>query len=396
MIGCAQKSLPVPPVSNFFLQYCELISSADHLALCRNAQSLGELLATIKTLWNCVQLSDDELLGEIARLNKTPITTGVQLAGKWLAYRYQPKTRLVNWLLPVGHAIEPFHDEYISRCRQLLFNQLIQPCSSLDVIRQQGEGCAAVQPAGFIFHLSRCGSTLVSGCLSELDSTCVFSESPLLTELLLDQNLSVIEQQSLLGIFINLQAAAFPDRPDMIIKWNAWDIFQWKLIRGLYPRVPVIFLVRDPVEILASHQRSAGRHMANDRRLMDYYPVLAAANGSGSVGSLLDQRIHMLKVLLQGMYENFPEAEVRLLDYRQLNAAIMSELIGYFNLGVDDSLLLKIHKRMRFNSKLTGQTFLSDGKKKQNMFTPDEREKIHFHLGEHYQHLLALPGNNYG
>jgi hypothetical protein len=383
-------------MSKYFLHYCELISSAESLELCRGAQSLGELLAKIKKLWNCVQLSDDGLLSEIARLNQTPITSDVRLAGKWLAYRYQPGKRLVNWLVPVGHATEPFHDEYISRCRQLLFNQLIQPCTSLNMVRQQSEGCAAVQPAGFIFHLSRCGSTLVSGCLSELDSTCVFSESPLLTELLLDKHLSAIEQQSLLGIFINLQAAAFPDRPNMIIKWNAWDIFQWELIRGLYPRVPAIFLVRDPVEILASHQHSAGRHMANDRSLMDYYPMLAATNRSDSVGSVLDQRIHMLKVLLQGMYESLPEARVRLLDYRQLNAAIMGDLIGYFNLGVDDSVLLKIHTRMQFNSKLTGQTFLLDGEKKQKMFTSDEREKIHFHLGEHYQHLLALPGNNYG
>ena len=371
MIGCAQKSLPVPPVSKFFLQYCELISSADHLALCRNAQSLGELLATIKTLWNCIQLSDDELLGEIARLNKTPITTAVQLAGKWLAYRYQAKTRLVNWLLPVGHAIEPFHDEYISRCRQLLFNQLIQPCSSLDVVRQQGEGCAVVQPAGFIFHLSRCGSTLVSGCLSELDSTCVFSESPLLTELLLDQNLSAIEQQSLLGIFINLQAAAFPGRPAMIIKWNAWDIFQWTLIRGLYPRVPVIFLVRDPVEILASHQRSAGRHMAGDPGLAGVNPVFSSRNES-----LLVWRSKLVAALLGEMNQFIGDPLVIRVDYSDLDANRIREIGYHFGVFPDDRALQKITWRLQFHSKTPDVAFTNDSHGKQTLFDAEDKSGI--------------------
>nr|WP_324258967.1 hypothetical protein [Cellvibrio fontiphilus] len=81
------------------------------------------------------------------------------------------------------------------------------------------------KPAEFIFHLSHYGSTLLSGCLSELESTCVFSEAPLLTALLLDKNLLLQEQQNLLLAFINLQSAAYPQRPHMVIKWNAWDIF---------------------------------------------------------------------------------------------------------------------------------------------------------------------------
>jgi hypothetical protein len=371
MIGCAQKSLPVPPVSKYFLQYCELISSADHLELCRGAQSLGELLATIKTLWNCIQLSDDELLGEIARLNKTPITTDVRLAGKWLAYRYQPKTRLVNWLLPVGHAIEPFHDEYISRCRQLLFNQLIQPCCSLDVVRQQGEGCAAVQPAGFIFHLSRCGSTLVSGCLSELDSTCVFSESPLLTELLLDKNLSVIEQQCLLGTFINLQAAAFPDRPNMIIKWNAWDIFQWELIRGLYPQVPVIFLVRDPVEILASHQRLAGRHMAGDPGLAGVNPIFSFRKES-----LLAWRSKLVAALLGEMNQFIGDPLVMRVDYSDLDANRIREIGHHFSVFPTDGSLQKITWRLQFHSKTPDVAFTNDSHGKQTLFDAEDKSGI--------------------
>ena len=159
---------------NYFSQYCALLGSQESLAYCQQAESLGDLLARLKQLWGCSQREDGELLGEINRLNQIPVDDSVMLAGNWLPYRYQPKRQQVNWLVPVGHATEPFQDEYLSRCSQQLFNQIIQPRTSLASALQQTKKVADIQPAGFIFHLSRCGSTLISGCLSELDSTCVF------------------------------------------------------------------------------------------------------------------------------------------------------------------------------------------------------------------------------
>lgn len=166
-------------MANYFSHYCQLISSAEQLDYCQQAQSLSELLVRIKTLWSCHQFGDNELLREIFYLNQTSVPATTQLAGKWMPYRYQAKQGLVNWLLPKGYATEPFFDEYISRCRQQLFNQIIQPCTSISVTCDQANYLENSEPSGFIFHLSRCGSTLISGCLSELETTCVFSESPL-------------------------------------------------------------------------------------------------------------------------------------------------------------------------------------------------------------------------
>lgn len=375
-------------MSNYFSQYSALLSSAGQIDYCRQAHSLDELLARIKQLWDCDHLSDDELLGEITRLNQVPINTNtIKLAGHWLPYRYQPKRKQVNWLVPVDHATEPFLDEYISRCRQQLFNQIIQPCSSLEVAQQQTINLADVQPAGFIFHLSRCGSTLVSGCLSELESTCVFSEAPLLTELLLDSDLSLTEQQIYLRAFINLQAAAFPARPSMIIKWNAWDIFQWDLIRGLYPQVPVIFLVRDPVEILASHQRSAGRHMAQDLSLAHLHPVFTVLLAGQDT---LAKRIGVLHGLLQAMGTKSESAAVSVVDYQYLNAQGLVSVLNCFGCTVDQHGFLKIQERMNYHSKSPGQVFVADNVTKQGCFTPEEQERIRTQLAPGYNQLNRL------
>jgi hypothetical protein len=370
-------------MSKYFLSYCNLISSADQLNYCKQANSLEDFLARIKQLWNCNELGNQELLREIALLNQTPIETlAASLVGIWLPYRYQPKRQLINWLIPFGHATEPFQDEYIVRCRQQLINQIIQPCTSSKFALRQAENLVDVKPAGFIFHLSRCGSTLISGCLSEPDSTCVFSESPLLTELLLDNKLSTVQQKKFLCSFINLQAAAFQNRPQLIIKWNAWDIFRFEIIRELYPQVTVIFLVRDPIEILASHQRSAGRHMAGDRSLANLHP---AFNKVSTKQTLLDWQTEMLGTLLGEMNRIRRHDVILRFDYKYIDLAGMNEICRYFNLGTHKE---RFTERLTFHSKTPQVVFANDIQQKQTQFSDVNKAFIQTELSPLYKQFF--------
>ena len=370
-------------MNKYFSSYCNLLGSAEQLDHCNQANGLGDLLARIKRLWSCVDLSDDELLSKIASLNQIPLQSlSVNLAGVWLPYRYQPKRQLINWLIPIGHATEPFQDEYISRCRQHLINQIIQPCTSLEFVLQKTENSIDIEPTGFIFHLSRCGSTLISGCLSELVSTCVFSESPLLTELLLDNNLSLAQQKLLIRAFNNLQAAAFPNRPKLIIKWNAWDIFRWEMIHELYPNVPAILLVRDPVEILASHQRSAGRHMAGDISLADIHPVFARTNVEET---LLARRSRVLGALLNEMKSVKPSSAILRLDYKNLDVMTIGKICQHFGLQADPE---KFTQRLKFHSKTPQVTFSNDVQVKQAIFSHIEKTSIQKSLSPLYEYFL--------
>jgi len=370
------NSLGVIAVSYLFTSYCELISAPAQLARCQEAASVGELLAIIKDLWQQKTLSDDQLLAELAQLNQQIIDSdSIQLAGHWLPYRYHAKTRSIQWCLPAGHATEPFQDETISRYWQtILVNQLIAPKTALSSLTIQAQIVKSITPAGFIFHLSRCGSTLISGCLSELDTTCVFSESPVLTEILLDQALGEAAQQKYLQQLIDLQASVFPERPYVVIKWNAWDIFRWDLIRTIYPQVPVIFLVRNPVEILASHQRSAGRHMSGDPTLACVHLVF---NKNQDVPeSLLAFRIGVLNGLLVEMQLVGVDDSVYRVDYRQLDLDKLSEICTYFRIPFTSKEVSRIKSRLGFHSKSPMLRFNEDGVEKQKLFSPMDVKRI--------------------
>jgi hypothetical protein len=200
-------------------------------------------------------------------------------------------------------------------------------------------------------------------------------------------------QQHYLQRLIDLQASVFPSRPHIVIKWNAWDIFRWNLIRATYPQVPVIFLVRNPVEILASHQRSAGRHMSGDPALTNCHPVFA---GWGSTGELLEKRVQVLHGLLCAMYDFYPGQSGCLIDYHQLDVHTMVKLFQFLGIKLDELGFLKIQARMQFHSKTPGQVFLPDTEKKQCLFASQEQEDIQVHLAPAYNRLLTILDNPIG
>lgn len=375
-------------MSDLFSAYCELISSPAQLARCQEAASVSELLAVIKRLWQQTTLSDDQLIAELVQLNQQIIDSDkIKLAGHWLPYRYHAKSRTIHWCLPAGHATEPFQDETISRYRQtVLLNQFITPKTSLASLDIQAQAVQTITPAGFIFHLSRCGSTLISGCLSELDTSCVFSESPVLTEILLDPTLTETSQKHYLQQLVDLQASVFPTRPDVVIKWNAWDIFRWALIRAIYPRVPVIFLVRNPVEILASHQRSAGRHMSGDSVLAAHYPELAPPVKDENI---LDFRVRVLAALLAAMEKHCHEISVKIVDYVQLDLNKIYALCNYFAVAPSSEARLSVARRMNVNAKSLGQSFSGDSEQKRQQFSASDKTLIESRLLHLYKQMVS-------
>ena len=367
--------------------YYTLLCSAAQLALCRQACSVADLLAALRRLWSADAHSDAELLQAIDALNRedVPDQVAVGMAGLWLPHSYQVRSQRMLWCLPDGAPTEPFHDEYLSRCGQTaVLNQLFRPRTSLQALAACAQRVPRAQPAGFIFHLSRCGSTLLSGCLSELDEAVVFSESPVLTEVLVDPALGLQEKRAHVQCLIDLKASLFPGRR-VVVKWNAWDIFHAQLLHGAYPAVPVVALVRDPVEILASHHAQTGRHMSGDPSLAAVAPVF----GVSAASSVLEHRIHVLEALMEAMSALRAVSGTVYLDYRQLHSDSVRRIAGMFGLHCGVQGQQRIAQRMQRNAKLPGVRFEPDGAKKAAVFDAGQAQTIMQRLSVLHQALIA-------
>lgn len=395
MTGCASKSSWAVryKMQNIFAAYQALVTSPTQLALCRTVHSVPQLLAVLKQLWQRQDLTDEQLLAQLHECNQQLLkVSGDLLAQQWIPYSYHARSRSILWCLPDERATEPFHDQFISRCRQrILLNQLLIPRTPLLASETTSNelGHTAFQPAGFIFHLSRCGSTLVSGSFAELEQVSVLSESQLLTEFLLDPGLSENEQQQCLPNLIRWQGkggneSSKTNQPQVLIKWNAWDILCWPMIRKLYPQIPTVLLIRNPEEILASHHRNSGRHMSGDPALASIHPVFWETKSS-----LLDFRIGVLGALQKAILDVSTEGGVMVMDYRQLKAAGIERISEHFGIALGTEALTRIQQRMQRHSKEPERPFTPDSLQKQQLFNPAEQDRIRPLLIT-FQNLLAL------
>lgn len=373
---------------NLQTAFQELLVSPAKLAQCTQAASVPELFARLKRWWQREHVSDEHLLSELNACNRQPLNLDPwALAAHWLPYRYHAGSRTVFWCLPQGRPAEPFFDQFIERCRQLPVNQFLRPQTTLAQLLAKTDNSRTCAPAGFIFHISRCGSTLVSGCLAELERSHVLSESPLLTEVLLDPGLAAGERRQLLKTLLDLQNPRLPESKAVVIKWNAWDILQWPLIRALYPETPVLLLVRNPVEVLASHQHLVGRHMAGDRSLAALNPAFAGMRANESP---LDFRIRVLHSLLEAMNGVCEQPGVMVADYAQLNPEQIRAIGLHFSIPANNRDYLRVQQRTGFHAKALDREFHPDSRHKQQQFSAQERDKIHRELDPSYRRLLTF------
>ncbi len=168
-----------------------------------------------------------------------------------------------RWLY-VGnkHFNEPFFDETISVCRQLPQNgHLKRSMSSIDVLPALAETNDSIEPTAFIFHVSRCGSTLLSQMLSLQKSNIVLSEVPFFDDLLrygkknncLPQTLPIVK--AAIDLYSTKRNAEYKN---VFIKTDSWHIHFYNELRELYPTTPFFFLYRRPDEVIQSQQKKRG------------------------------------------------------------------------------------------------------------------------------------------
>jgi hypothetical protein len=112
-------------------------------------------------------------------------------------------------------------------------------------------------PAGFIFHVGRCGSTLLANMLSASDEYGLLKEPDPLNDLLVGwlharsdfaRGLAEEWTRSLVCYLID----KLQNRRYRLIKTAAWNVMAAEALFRLFPETPAIFVVRPPLETVAS------------------------------------------------------------------------------------------------------------------------------------------------
>jgi hypothetical protein len=142
------------------------------------------------------------------------------------------------------------------------FNAAFARRTPIAALEERHRSAPGLTPAGFIFHMSRCGSTLISQTLGALSSTIVLSEpQPLDAILRLRAATPTVSEETLVG-WLRAMISALGQPRDaeqrFFVKFNAWHVRELPLIARAFPGVPWIFIFREPRDVVRSQQRSPG------------------------------------------------------------------------------------------------------------------------------------------
>jgi hypothetical protein len=295
---------------------------------------------------------------------------------------------MLDWCRLNWHAItEAFFDDAVGREMTNPFNTTFRIQTPVEILFEL-QASDPPPPSGFVFHMSRCGSSLVAKMLQMPPRYRMLAEPSVVSMFLRATADLPLEQRAAL---LRGLACAFgrpdPDgqQPAYFLKLDAWDIFSMPLFRQAFPDTPWIFVYRDPVEVLVSQMR-----LASPGALVRLNLLWQLAINPAEAMAMPDEEFTALLVgkCCQTALENLDE-QGHLLHYRQLPTVAFDMLPHWFGVTwtARDKALLR--RTAQFHAKQSTEMFSDDSAAKQRAATPAIRAAAEHWAQAPYDRLLA-------
>src|ERR1051326_23264 len=286
---------------------------------------------------------------------------------------------------------EPFFEGDVRRCQREPFNRLFRHVTAVDKLSAWLAERPHLKPSGFIFHMSRCGSTLVSQMLAALDSNIVISEaSPIDTVVQARHwrpDLDIERQGRWLAAMIGaLGQKRRGDERRYFVKLDSWHTLALPLFRRAFPDVPRIFLYREPLEVMVSQLRMPGTQMVPKAT----GPSLYGVERRYGPGAAEDYYAQVLAKICEPVVAHYHEGGGLLVNYRQLPDALFPAILPHFGVAYGDAERAVMAAAARHDAKSPSFEFAPDSQAKQQAASPAARAATERWLGDVYDRLESM------
>ncbi len=287
-----------------------------------------------------------------------------------MQFAWGEKGAEVRWTrLGERRLLDPFFEQTMQREMVHPFHHLFRLESSADQMTEWMDSKPTVPLAGIIFHMSRCGSTLIAQMLAASEDHIVAAEpAPLdgvLRAHLHDTTLPRAKQLCWLrGMVAALGQKRAGGEQKFFLKLDCWHVHQIDLLREAFPEVPFLFLYREPVEVMVSHAKMPAAWtvpgMLNPLALMlqrnDWDPQ-----------QLEVYCARALAKICEGGLVAAQRYGAKLVNYEELPLAMFGRLFRQLNLGLEQ-IPAMLEKSQR-NAKSPQEPFAADAKTKRDEAT---------------------------
>ncbi len=283
----------------------------------------------------------------------------------------------------------PFFEDSLRQALRRPLNRLFRYRTALDDFIAGAETADSLTPAGLIFHMSRCGSTLTAQMLAALPRTVVIPEAAPIDAVVqiglgCRRGFREVRQAELLRAMVTAYGRRRAgDERHLVVKLDAWHTLALPLFRRVFPDVPWIFVYRDPVEVLVSQLRQRG---------MQTVPQLFSPGFYGLAESdSLPPEDYCARVLARicAAACDHPHGGL-FVDYSELPQAVESRILPWFALAPDAAALAAMAAVPRRDAKSPGRVFTADRADKQRAASVATRAAAERHFAALTPRLAAL------
>jgi len=321
---------------------------------------------------------------------------------RWLPvdFTFRRRETSVRWL-DFGSKLlsEPFFHQTIRalRSRRPPANERLTDLQELLNVAAQLRN---ITVSGIIFHVSRCGSTLLANALGSARGSTVLSEARPTGFLFQENALKALGfpveeclslRRQLLDATISLYGASPGiEDPRVIVKCHAASMLHIASVRSLWPTVPFLILIRDPVEVIVSNlSRPAGWVKARLRSMTGQTMFGLTANEA--------QKMSTEEYCARGLREFCASAlgqldtNSRVLDYEQVNEATIFKVADFFGIQLPAADSPEFKKIMLTYAKDPDRArpFENDRTRKQREATDSVRNHVSNWTQEPYEMLKS-------
>jgi hypothetical protein len=263
--------------------------------------------------------------------------------------------------------LEPFFSESVEALRSRPTPPL-ETETELSALPKAANHLAKYPPAGVIFHMSRCGSTLVCNALKALDGLVGLSEAPSMDRMMhllvshsrYSGSDGIDHLAALTSVFTFYQGN---DNARLVIKCSMANIVTLRSLRLLWPDVPFLILIRNPIEVVVSNCKSVPLWlhewywMGRDCWLGRPPEVVRAAGPAEfcawAIGRFCCEALDNL------------DRRCMVMDYTDLTPANVESIAKVFGFQLDDVCRPAFLDCFRLNAKDRGRVFESDSLSKE-------------------------------
>jgi hypothetical protein len=207
----------------------------------------------------------------------------------------------------------------------------------------------SLDPAAFIFHVSRCGSTLLSRALSTVPGTLVISEPAPVNALLMAE----LDESALVPLLrATIRALGrrrFGDERCSILKLSSWNVRRIALVRRAFPGVPVLWVQRAPLEVMASLLADPPGWAKLRHHPAQAQTMLGLARDDNATRDDTSFCLRVLGAMLDSVRAD--EGKLLAIDYRDLPQAIWEVAAPFIGLDLGAADIARMREEARFDSK---------------------------------------------